>query len=137
MGVGRPSLSCDLPQQLRAAAAAPETRPHQQLRSPLIADRPDATFTVMPPFRATRLRRSVDGQYYLDALNEVWTSFYNVDILAGITNVTAQGLVIGARARVVCGRGWAAWRCDCASGPREGSRLRRLGPAGFHTSGAR
>lgn len=38
---------------------------------------------------------SVDGKYYLDALNEPWTSFYDVDILAGQPNVTAQQLILG------------------------------------------
>lgn len=39
---------------------------------------------------------SVDGQYYLDALNEPWTSFYDVDILAGVTNASAIPLILGA-----------------------------------------
>ena len=38
---------------------------------------------------------SVDGKYYLDALGENWTSFYNVDPLAGITDASAQALVLG------------------------------------------
>ena len=38
---------------------------------------------------------SVDGLYYLDALNEVWESFYDVDILAGVTNASAIPLVLG------------------------------------------
>jgi len=38
---------------------------------------------------------SVDGLYYLDDLTETWTSFYDVDILGGITNVTAQQFVMG------------------------------------------
>lgn len=38
---------------------------------------------------------SVDGLYYLDDLTETAASFYNVDILGGITNVTAQQLVLG------------------------------------------
>jgi len=38
---------------------------------------------------------SVDGQYYLDALNEPWTSFYDVDILAGVTNSSAIPLILG------------------------------------------
>ena len=33
---------------------------------------------------------SVDGLYYLDALGETWTSFYDVDILSGITNTSAS-----------------------------------------------
>jgi hexosaminidase len=43
---------------------------------------------------------SVDGQYYLDALNEPWTSFYDVDVLAGVTNVTAQQFVLGGEAEM-------------------------------------
>ena len=38
---------------------------------------------------------SVDGLYYLDALNEPWTTFYDQDILKGITNVSAIPLVLG------------------------------------------
>jgi hexosaminidase len=38
---------------------------------------------------------SVDGLYYLDALNEVWQSFYDVDILAGVTNASAIPLILG------------------------------------------
>jgi HAD superfamily hydrolase (TIGR01549 family) len=38
---------------------------------------------------------SVDGKYYLDALDEPWTSFYDVDILAGMTNTSAIPLVLG------------------------------------------
>jgi hexosaminidase len=38
---------------------------------------------------------STDGLYYLDDLTETAASFYNVDILGGITNVTAQQLVLG------------------------------------------
>ena len=38
---------------------------------------------------------SVDGLYYLDALNEKWTSFYDVDILEGVTNKTAIPLILG------------------------------------------
>jgi len=38
---------------------------------------------------------SVDGQYYLDAIDEPWTQFYDVDILAGFTNETAKALLMG------------------------------------------
>jgi hexosaminidase len=38
---------------------------------------------------------SVDGQYYLDDLGETWEGFYNVDVLAGITNASAIPLVLG------------------------------------------
>lgn len=38
---------------------------------------------------------SVDGQYYLDALGETWTSFYDVDILAGVTNSSALPFILG------------------------------------------
>ena len=38
---------------------------------------------------------SVDGQYYLDKLDETWEGFYNVDILAGITNASAIPLILG------------------------------------------
>ena len=38
---------------------------------------------------------SVDGQYYLDALDETWTSFYDVDPLKGVTNSSAVPLVLG------------------------------------------
>jgi hexosaminidase len=38
---------------------------------------------------------SVDGKYYLDDLTETWQSFYDVDILAGITNTSAIPLVLG------------------------------------------
>ena len=38
---------------------------------------------------------SVDGLYYLDALNEPWTTFYDQDILGGITNASAIPLVLG------------------------------------------
>jgi len=38
---------------------------------------------------------SVDGLYYLDSLGETWEAFYNVDILAGMTNATAIPLVLG------------------------------------------
>jgi len=38
---------------------------------------------------------SVDGFYYLDALDEVWQSFYDVDILEGVTNTSAIPLVLG------------------------------------------
>jgi len=38
---------------------------------------------------------SVDGIYYLDAIGEVWQSFYDADVLEGITNVTAQQNVLG------------------------------------------
>lgn len=38
---------------------------------------------------------SVDGLYYLDALSEVWQTFYDVDILAGITNKSAIPYVLG------------------------------------------
>jgi hexosaminidase len=41
---------------------------------------------------------SVDGLYYLDALNEVWESFYDVDILAGVKNASALPLVLGGEA---------------------------------------
>ncbi len=37
----------------------------------------------------------VAGLYYLDALNEGWAKFYDVDILAGMTNVTAIPLILG------------------------------------------
>lgn len=36
-----------------------------------------------------------DGQYYLDDLSEPWQKFYDVDILAGITNTSAIPLVLG------------------------------------------
>ena len=38
---------------------------------------------------------SVDGLYYLDALNEPWTTFYDQDILKGIVNASAIPLVLG------------------------------------------
>jgi hexosaminidase len=38
---------------------------------------------------------SVDGDYYLDALDEPWTSFYDQDPLAGVTNASAIPLVLG------------------------------------------
>ena len=38
---------------------------------------------------------SIDGLYYLDALNEVWETFYDQDLLAGITNATQAALVLG------------------------------------------
>ena len=38
---------------------------------------------------------SVDGQYYLDALNEPWTSFYDVNPLTAVTNVTARQFLLG------------------------------------------
>jgi hexosaminidase len=38
---------------------------------------------------------STDGLYYLDDLTETAASFYNVDILGGINNVTQQQLVLG------------------------------------------
>ena len=38
---------------------------------------------------------SIDGLYYLDALNEVWQTFYDQDLLAGITNATQASLVLG------------------------------------------
>ena len=48
---------------------------------------------------------SVDGQYYLDALNEVWQKFYDVDLLAGVTSPAAQALMLGGE--TVRGRGRA------------------------------
>ena len=38
---------------------------------------------------------SVDGRYYLDALDETWPGFYDVDVLAGVTNASAIPLVLG------------------------------------------
>ena len=38
---------------------------------------------------------SVDGQYYLDALGETWDKFYDVDILAGVTNTSDIPLILG------------------------------------------
>lgn len=38
---------------------------------------------------------SVDGLYYLDNLQETWTGFYDVDILAGVTNMSAIPLILG------------------------------------------
>jgi len=38
---------------------------------------------------------SVDGLYYLDSLGETWTSFYDVDILEGVTNTSAIPLILG------------------------------------------
>jgi hexosaminidase len=38
---------------------------------------------------------SVDGQYYLDALDETWEGFYNVDVLAGVKNASAIPLILG------------------------------------------
>jgi hexosaminidase len=38
---------------------------------------------------------SVDGLYYLDALGETWDKFYDVDILAGVTNTSAIPLILG------------------------------------------
>ena len=42
---------------------------------------------------------SVDGLYYLDALDEVWQSFYDVDPLKGVTNASAVPLVLGGAPR--------------------------------------
>ena len=38
---------------------------------------------------------SVDGQYYLDSLDETWEGFYNVDILGAVKNASAVPLVLG------------------------------------------
>lgn len=38
---------------------------------------------------------SVDGLYYLDDLTETWKGFYDVDILAGVTNASAIPLILG------------------------------------------
>jgi len=37
----------------------------------------------------------MDNYYYLDSLGEVWQTFYDQDILAGITNATQAALVLG------------------------------------------
>ena len=42
---------------------------------------------------------SVDGRYYLDALGESWSGFYDVDILAGVTNASAVPLILGGETR--------------------------------------
>jgi hexosaminidase len=43
---------------------------------------------------------SVDGKYYLDALNEPWQSFYDVDILAGVTNSSAIPYILGGETQM-------------------------------------
>jgi len=43
---------------------------------------------------------SVDGLYYLDALDETWDKFYDVDILAGVTNTSAIPLVLGGETQM-------------------------------------
>ena len=79
---------------------------------------------------------SVDGYYYLDALNEVWESFYDVDILAGVTNSSAIPLILGGE---WTGRGgallclveqlplphgdWATWQWGCRGNCFAGSTL--------------
>jgi len=61
---------------------------------------------------------SVDGLYYLDALGEGWQSFYNVDILAGITNTSAIPNVLGGETEM-----WG----ETADGVSAGARARRAG----------
>jgi hypothetical protein len=42
---------------------------------------------------------SVDGQYYLDALGEVWESFYNVGTLKGVGSAVGGGGAVAAAVR--------------------------------------